>query len=90
MSLCLISSSVLQGLAKRRAVASAADKTIAGSGEVSLTIVNTARIGIKQGVNIVRREAETFHRKQAANAWMVKREAERKSPSGLDRKKDAS
>ena len=34
----------------------------------------TARIVIKKGGAIVHREAETFDRKQAANAWIVKRD----------------
>ncbi len=48
----------------------------------------TAQIVIKQGGVIVHREAQTFDRKQAANAWIVKREAELKSPGGLERKED--
>jgi integrase len=48
----------------------------------------TAQIVIKKGGQIVHREAETFDRKQAANAWIVKREAELKQPGGLDRKED--
>ncbi len=48
----------------------------------------TAQIVIKKGGKIVHREAETFDRKQAANAWMVKREAELKSPGGLELKED--
>ena len=39
----------------------------------------------KDGV-IVHREAETFDRKPAANAWIVKREAELKRPGELERK----
>jgi hypothetical protein len=35
-----------------------------------------AQIVIKKGGAIVHREAETFDRKQAANAWIAKREAE--------------
>jgi hypothetical protein len=42
----------------------------------------TAQIVIKKGGVIVHREAETFDRKQAANAWIVKREAELKRPDG--------
>jgi hypothetical protein len=34
------------------------------------------------------REAETFDRKQAANAWIVKREGELKRPGGLEQKVD--
>jgi hypothetical protein len=47
-----------------------------------------AQIVIKKGGAIVHREAETFDRKQAANAWIVKREAEFKRPDGLERKED--
>ncbi len=46
-----------------------------------------AQIVIKKAGAIVHREAETFDRKQAANAWIVKREAELKSPSGLSARK---
>src|SRR5215471_13037267 len=48
----------------------------------------TAQIVIKKGGAIVHREAETFDRKQAANAWIIKREAELKRPGGLERKDD--
>lgn len=48
----------------------------------------TAQIVIKKGGAIVHREAETFDREQAANAWIVKREAELKRPGGLERKED--
>lgn len=48
----------------------------------------TAQIVIKQGGKIVHRESETFDRKQAANAWIVKREAELKAPGGLEKKED--
>jgi hypothetical protein len=47
-----------------------------------------AQIVIKKGGEIVHREAETFDRKPAANAWIVKREAELKRPGGLERKED--
>jgi integrase len=47
-----------------------------------------AQITIKKGGAIVHREAETFDRKQAANAWVVKREAELRRPGGLDHKED--
>src|SRR5262249_53681859 len=36
----------------------------------------------------VHREALTFDRRPAANAWMVKRETELKQPGGLQRKED--
>src|SRR5690349_24580661 len=48
----------------------------------------TAQIVIKKGGAIVHREAQTFDRKQAANAWVVKREAELKRPGGLEQKED--
>lgn len=48
----------------------------------------TAQIVIKQGGAIVHREAQTFDRKQAANAWVVKREGELKRPGGLERRED--
>src|SRR3569832_2251784 len=48
----------------------------------------TAQIVIKKGGAIVHREAETFDRKQAANAWIVKRETELKKPGGLEKKED--
>ncbi len=48
----------------------------------------TAQIVIKKAGKIVHREAETFDRKQAANAWVVKREAELKRPGGLEQKED--
>jgi hypothetical protein len=47
-----------------------------------------AQITIKRDGAIVHREAETFDRKQAANAWIVKREAELKRPGGLEQKDD--
>ena len=48
----------------------------------------TAQIVIKVGGKTVHREAQTFDRKQAANAWIVNREAELKRPGGLERKED--
>jgi integrase len=47
-----------------------------------------AQIVIKKGGAVLHREAETFDRKQAANAWIVKREAELKRPGGLEQKED--
>jgi hypothetical protein len=47
-----------------------------------------AQIVIKNAGATVHREAETFDRKQAANARIAKREAELKSPKGLDRRED--
>jgi integrase len=47
-----------------------------------------AQIVIKKGGAIVHREAQTFDRRPAANAWIVKREAELREPGGLQRKED--
>jgi hypothetical protein len=47
-----------------------------------------AQITVKKDGAIVHREAETFDRKQAANAWIVRREAELKRPGGLEQKED--
>jgi hypothetical protein len=47
-----------------------------------------AQIVIKKSGAIVHREAETFDRKQAANAWIVKRETELKRPGGLGHQED--
>jgi hypothetical protein len=47
-----------------------------------------AQILIKKGGQIVHREAETFDRRQAANAWIVKREADLKKSGGPERKED--
>lgn len=49
-----------------------------------------AQIVIKKAGAIAHREAQTFDRRQAANAWMVKREAELKRPGGLEQKEDPS
>jgi hypothetical protein len=48
----------------------------------------TAQIVIKKGGAILHRESQSFERRQAANAWIVKREAELKRPGGLERKED--
>jgi integrase len=48
----------------------------------------TAQIVIKKGGTTVHREAQTFDRKQAANAWIVRREAELKRPGGVEHKDD--
>jgi len=47
-----------------------------------------AQIVVKKGGAIAHREAQTFDRKQAANAWIVKREAELKRPGGLEGRED--
>jgi hypothetical protein len=48
----------------------------------------TAQIVVKIGGKTVHREAQTFDRKPAANAWIVKREAELKHPGGLEHNED--
>jgi integrase len=48
----------------------------------------TAHIVIKKDGKILHRETKTFDRRQAANAWMVKREEELKKPGGLEQKED--
>jgi integrase len=48
----------------------------------------TAQIVIKSAGAMAHREAQTFDRKQAANAWIVKREAELKRPGGLEQRED--
>jgi integrase len=48
----------------------------------------TAQIVIKKDGRTVHREAQTFDRKQAANAWIVKREAELKRPGEFKHRED--
>jgi integrase len=48
----------------------------------------TALITLKQNGKIAHREAKTFDRRQAANAWMERRETELRQPGGLDRRED--
>ena len=48
----------------------------------------TGQIVIKKAGAVVHRESQSFDRKQAANAWIVKREAELKRPGGLEQKED--
>jgi integrase len=48
----------------------------------------TALITLKRDGKIAHREAKTFDRKQAANAWMVTRETDLRKPGGLERKED--
>jgi integrase len=51
---------------------------------------HTAQIVIKQKGVIVHREAQTFERRQAAYAWLEKREKELKLPGGLAPRHDPS
>lgn len=48
----------------------------------------TAQIQLKRKGVIVHREAKTFDRKQAAQAWLKRRETELAEPGALDRKDD--
>lgn len=47
----------------------------------------TAQIVIKRGGKVVHREAQTFDRRQAANAWMVRREGELDKPGAIERER---
>ncbi len=62
--------------------------TIIGRTRKDGSMAFTAQIVIKKRGAIVHRESQSFERKQAANAWIVKREAELKRPDGLERKDD--
>lgn len=48
------------------------------------TVGYTAQIRLKQGGQVVHSEAQTFDRKQAANAWLKKRETELAQPGALE------
>lgn len=48
----------------------------------------TALIRIKRGGVIIHGESKTFDRKQAASAWLERREGELAKPGGLERKDD--
>ena len=52
------------------------------------TTTYSAQILIKRKGEIVHRESQTFDRKQAAKAWLARRETELGEPNGLDRKND--
>ena len=45
----------------------------------------TAQIIIKKNGKVVHNEAQTFDRRQAASAWMGKRERVLRAPGGLDK-----
>lgn len=45
----------------------------------------TAQLVIKRGGAILHREARTFDRRQAASAWLERRESELSTPGGLER-----
>jgi integrase len=52
------------------------------------TVGQTAQILIKRKGKIVHREAKTFDRKQAAKAWLSRRETELAQPGALERRPD--
>jgi hypothetical protein len=58
-------------------------RTIVGRTRKDGSKAFVAQIVIKKAGAIVHREAETFDRKQAANAWIVKREGELSALAGL-------
>jgi len=47
----------------------------------------TAQIVLKRGGKVIHREAQTFDRRQAANAWMVRREDELSKPGAIERER---
>lgn len=49
----------------------------------------TAQIVIKRGGKVVHREAQTSDRRQAANAWMARRETELSKPGAIERARQA-
>jgi integrase len=49
----------------------------------------TAQVVIKKDGAVVHREAKTFDRRQAANAWMARREEELSKPGAIERAKQA-
>jgi integrase len=52
------------------------------------TTGHTAQIVVKQKGAIVHREARTFDRRQAAKAWLARRETELATPGALERRPD--
>jgi hypothetical protein len=49
------------------------------------TIGYMAQVRVKQKGKIVRAETKTFDRKQAASAWVARRETELREPGALER-----
>jgi integrase len=49
----------------------------------------TAQIVVKKDGKVAHREAQTFDRRQAATAWMVRREQELSKPGAIDRERQA-
>ena len=49
----------------------------------------TAQVVLKRGGKVVYREAQTFDRRQAANAWAVRREDELSKPGAIERQRQA-
>jgi integrase len=48
----------------------------------------TAQIVLKKGGKVIHREAQTFDRRQAANAWMVRREGQLAKPGAIERERE--
>ncbi len=62
--------------------------TIIGRTRKDGTTAYLAQILLKRKGEIVHRESQTFDRKQAAKAWLARRETELGEPNGLERKND--
>ena len=62
--------------------------TIIGRTRKDGTTAYLAQILLKRKGQIVHREAQTFDRKQAAKAWLARRETELSDPGAFDRKND--
>src|SRR2546429_2142978 len=52
------------------------------------TTAYMAQILLKREGRVIHREAQTFDRKQAAKAWLARRETELSDPGAFDRKND--
>ena len=62
--------------------------TIIGRTRKDGTTAYLAQILLKRKGQIVHREVQTFDRKQAAKAWLARRETELSDPGAFDRKND--
>jgi hypothetical protein len=64
--------------------------TIIGRSRKDGTAAYLAQILLKRKGQIVHREAQTFDRKQAAKAWLSRRETELSEPGVLEKKTDVN
>jgi hypothetical protein len=64
--------------------------TIIGRTRKDGTTAYLAQILLKRKGQIVHREVQTFDRKQAAKAWLARRETELADPSTFERKNDVT